>query len=653
LLVLGILALLATGAVVYHPGLAGGFVFDDWGTLPALGAQGPVDSFAAFLRYITSGTADPTGRPVAMFSFLLNARDWPAEPLPFKRTNLVLHLLNGGLLTALLWRLGGALKMPTRPRLTAALVGAGWWLLNPLLASTVLYVVQREAILPATFMLLGIHAWLTGRSRISDGRRWGTAWIILGIPAFTLLAFFSKANGILLPVMVAVIDATLPALEEGRARYRTRLLIACLPWVLLISGGLLWVAVRSVDNAPSSYRNWTIAQRLITEPSIIWLYLGQLWLVIPTAGSVFHDQYTASSDLFHPLTTLPALLGCIALVAAGWSYRRAHPVVCLALLFFFAGHLIESTSVPLELYFEHRNYVPSMLMFWPLGVLISRVRRPGLALVASILILCIPAWLCRNTATLWGDSLGQARVWAHDAPESPRAAAYAAQMEASAGRLDLALARLDNAAARFPSEPQVAFTLVNLKCAQGTLTTADIDFAASALHTARREPGPLMLHWFLSSIPVARRGTCPALTAATLRNLLSAATSNPRIAALPGRMQDVVHVDGELKLANGELDEALTSFNRALALAPTPQVALEQAAALGNAGSPAAGVSHLDFYASLSPPPLRGPNTGMGWLHDRILARQNYWGRELDALRAALLRSEETLRTPSAAKTGA
>lgn len=55
---------------VYMPGLSGGFLFDDFVNLDALGALGRVDDWPAFWRYITSGTADPIGRPLALLSFL-------------------------------------------------------------------------------------------------------------------------------------------------------------------------------------------------------------------------------------------------------------------------------------------------------------------------------------------------------------------------------------------------------------------------------------------------------------------------------------------------------------------------------------------------------------------------------------------------------
>jgi len=126
---LALLALLLLAAWwAYYPGLSGGFQFDDFANLPILGATGPVDDWPTFWRYITAGGADPTGRPVALLSFLIDARDWPADPRPFLHTSIVVHLINGVLLFALLRSLGRTFAAQTatsRQRVElAALLGA-------------------------------------------------------------------------------------------------------------------------------------------------------------------------------------------------------------------------------------------------------------------------------------------------------------------------------------------------------------------------------------------------------------------------------------------------------------------------------------------------------------------------------------------------
>ncbi|MBT8446206.1 MAG: tetratricopeptide repeat protein, partial [Gammaproteobacteria bacterium] len=88
----------AAGAA-YLPGLQGGFILDDFANLSALGKYGSIDSAQDLWRYLTNGLGGPGGRPLALLSFLLDDNGWPAAAAAFKRTNLLIHLLNGVLLT--------------------------------------------------------------------------------------------------------------------------------------------------------------------------------------------------------------------------------------------------------------------------------------------------------------------------------------------------------------------------------------------------------------------------------------------------------------------------------------------------------------------------------------------------------------------------
>jgi hypothetical protein len=261
----------------YAPGLHGPFLFDDYANLPALGATGPVDNWPTFWRYITSGTADPTGRPLTLLSFLLDAHNWPAAPYLFKRTNLILHLLNGALLYALLNKLGEMLAIDTYRRRAGALFGAAIWLLHPLLASTTLYIVQREAMLPTTFVLSGLLIWLRGRNQlIEENRLSGLLWCAIGLGGFTVLAVLSKANGALLPLYALLIEAITLAPQQPfskchtqRNAYRGFLLVFATIPTVIICAYLIWTGVHGVFIGHPATRPWTYAQRLMTEPRVL------------------------------------------------------------------------------------------------------------------------------------------------------------------------------------------------------------------------------------------------------------------------------------------------------------------------------------------------------------------------------------------------
>ncbi|HVX57084.1 MAG TPA: hypothetical protein VHA37_05100, partial [Candidatus Saccharimonadales bacterium] len=168
---MAVLGALMLGAwMAYRPGIDGAFLLDDFSNLSVLSTWGPVTHWDAFWRYVTSGSADPTGRPLPLLSFLIDARDWPAAAAPFKYTNILLHLLNGVLLCWAMLKIARRRGLTGQRGATTALIGSGIWLLHPLFVSTTLYVVQREAMLPTTFTFIGFICWCSGRDAFDAGR---------------------------------------------------------------------------------------------------------------------------------------------------------------------------------------------------------------------------------------------------------------------------------------------------------------------------------------------------------------------------------------------------------------------------------------------------------------------------------------------------
>jgi hypothetical protein len=669
---LGLAALLLLGWCVYHPGLAGGFVFDDFVNLDALGAGGRVDDWAAFWRYVTSGSADPTGRPLALLSFLLDARDWPAQPWPFLRTNVLLHLANAALLFALLRQLGrrldegnstslAALGTTTRRRPeakprdllsqasaerknsrslaalrttsedAAALLGAGLWALHPLFVSTTLYVVQREAMLATTFVLLGLLAWGHGRAIVARAPRAGAAWMLGGIAVGTALALLCKANGALLPLLAWVLDACVFRRDgETPLARRLRFALLALPGLLLCAYVLSKLAQWS---SPAESRAWTIGQRVLTEPRVLLDYLRLLVVPRVLSTGVYNDAYLASRSLLQPASTLPALLAVPALVAAGFGLRRRAPALAAAVLFFFAGHLLESTTIPLELYFEHRNYLPALLLGWPLARAIVHWRAPvALRAIVAAALLALLAATTWQRAALWADQPRMAQLWAATNPDSSRAIATEALFAMHAGRPGRAMAVLAAPWRAHPHDLQLALNYASAACMARGPTRADIDAVSDALRHAT-EGDQLVYRWLGDALDLVQAGGCPNLGIDTLDAWVRAALANPRLAAMPGRQQDLHTLLGRIALARGDADAALREFALALQAWPTPDAAAQQSALLASNGHPAQGLALLDRYATLESQRKRARGWNMPRLHRWVLERQGYWPREFAELR--------------------
>jgi tetratricopeptide (TPR) repeat protein len=107
-----------------------------------------------------------------------------------------------------------------------------------------------------------------------------------------------------------------------------------------------------------------------------------------------------------------------------WQMNRM-PLLCFAILFFFVNHLVESSIIPLEMVFEHRNYMPSLFLFLPVAAglkrLINHYSANRRRVMKVVVIGFITFWIAvsgfgtytRNMAwkseiTLWEDALEKA-----------------------------------------------------------------------------------------------------------------------------------------------------------------------------------------------------------------------------------------------------
>ncbi len=631
---------------VYYPGLGGTFLLDDWGTLPKLGAYGPVDNFTTFISYITSGTAGPSGRPLALLSFLIDARSWPATPWAFKLTNVLLHLLNGALLAWLLTGLSRARGLAPRKAAWVGLLGAGLWMMHPLFVSTTLYVVQRMAMLAALFVFAGLACYVTGRRRLNEGRtRSAYALMIGGIAGGTVLGFFSKENAALLPLLALVLEWTVlrgltpgtrnPEPETGsRAnsllrRWRTnkpsrvpdsgsrvpslafRLIFLWLPSALIIA--YLLFHLRDLSSiAPD--RDFSIGMRLMTEARIVVYYL--YLLVIPHAAT--HGLYTVvplSHSLLHPWTTLPAIALIAALIIGAFAVRRRWPILAAAVLFFFAGQLIESTTIPLELYYEHRNYLPAALLFWPLALwMVHGTKYRGLRWSSIALAFVVLLSLTGLRANLWGQPNRLLMTWMRLNPDSGRAIVAGVQTLTRQGKLLTAYRHLVAASREMPDNNSIAMARLGMACRLGGARPGDI---RAADHAARYSYKGLTLIY--KNVPDFIDGPlskCHGMNYKVLAGILNNASANPNFQS-HGARQQIALVRGQLLLAQKRPAAAYAAFDHALALNTRPAIALTASAYLLNANQFREAQKLLNAYEALPkhlPPLLSMPGLHRRWL---------------------------------------
>lgn len=623
------LLLLATWCA-YAPGLSGGFLFDDFVNLDKLANPGPIDNWSAFWRYITSGTADPTGRPLSLLTFLIDAQNWPADPAPFLRTNVLLHLLNGTLLIFLLRRLGEALGDDTRTHIGAALIGAGLWMLHPLFVSTTLYIVQREAMLPATFTLLGLLAYAHGRVRMASSPSRGIRWIVFGLGIATLLAILSKANGILLPLLAWVLEACVFRRTSTPLPRWVKTLVILLP-ALVVLAVIASDWPRLFDHLNG--RGWSRWERLLTEFRVLCDYLRLLIVPRVLSTGLYNDSYAPSHGILDPIGTLISAIVILGLLAFAMATRRRFPALASALLFFFTGHVLESTTVALELYFEHRNYLPAMLLFWPVGRAVMRWNaKPFAHALVGVLLLAVVGVTTWQRADLWGNPNEMTSLWAQQNRASSRAQATSAIQRMQRGDAAGARADLDVLWQERPYDLQIVLNRVNAVCVTGGLDQQDRAGVTSAL-THVKVRNPLVHRWLSRALDLARTHQCPGMDLDDVADWIDAASRNPNIVSSPRSRQGLLSLAGRAALARGEHATALRKFNGALDVILLPEAAASQTILLASSGDLLGARAHLNYYDALRAHPRKATGYKMSRLHAWVLERQGYWDFELGELR--------------------
>jgi len=651
--------LLAVAWLAYWPGRTGPFLFDDFSNLAPLGDYGRIDTWWKVVAFLTSGFAGPTGRPLALASFLLDARDWPAAPEAFKLTNVAIHLLNGALLAGLCAALARALGLARQPARWAAVIAAGLWLLDPFWVSTTLYVVQRMAMLAATFVFAGLWGYAHGRALLAAGRKraayaWMTASLLLG----TLLATLSKENGALLPLLAWVLEALVfdrqhtAAEQGGRAFLLWRWVFVRLPALAVLA--YLASFLPGLWTGATAGRDFTPIERLLTETRIVWSYLADIWLARSHDGGLFHDDIRISTGLLLPPSTVLAALGIVALAMFAVASRWArHPVVAaagVAVGFYLVGQVMESTWLQLELAFEHRNYLPAGLMFLPVGIALAGVSLAGVrsSFVANstadaskldltpykvwlaIALLALFAIQTARRADVWGKPFQQALVWAREHPDSPRAQSYLANFWSGVGNLPEAARLLDAALHKHPHSLILLINRAGVACSEGE---APPGLRTALLRAAAAAPLADNVTQYQFGKLLDGTGQCTALGPNFTADLLAAALRNPQ-SAIPEVRRDLLHRQALAALQRGEVQRAYALDLQALRLPGQPPGArLRFAAEIAASGHPQRALDLLDAAPSALSH-IHG--WSMAAIHQRWLAHVGFYQQSEQHLRKVL-----------------
>lgn len=424
--------ILAATVAIYLPGLHGPLVFDDASFL--INNTAVQVTTLSLADWISAAFSFPSGshqgRWLGMLSFAANHYFTGLDPYWLKLTNVGIHLINGVLLFFLLralfalWcecRLDRA-----RPNFDASLAAAaiaGLWLVLPINTTAVLYASQRLESLSNTFVFLGL--WLYVRARIAHWRaERGIAGLWLSLVICTGIGVLVKESAVMLPLYAACIEwaLTRARTRDGRTSRGVLVLYAVLIGAPLVLGAL-WLS-SWIGGASSYARPFDTVQRLMTESRVLIDYMQWTLLPQPESLTLYHDDIVISRGLLDPPSTLAAIAALLALLCIALSQRARRPLFALGVLWFFSGHLLTGTVIPLMLAFEHRNYFSSaglLLATASLVTLEGGLRRSNVRVAVCACVFAFYAFTTWMRAEEWSDPLRLALSEANKRPDSSAA----------------------------------------------------------------------------------------------------------------------------------------------------------------------------------------------------------------------------------------
>lgn len=463
-------ALLLLVGLLNLPAVTGPFLFDDFPNLDGLISIN--EGTKTGLDFVLDGDAGPTGRPVALATFLWSSDSFPDKPLLFKIINLAIHLLNVLLVYVIATLILKEVGLSKSQASIAGLVAMLFWGVHPINQSAVFLVIQRMTLLMTFFSLASICVFLKYRPLLKAPLKSRSFLVVLVIGVLGVFSLFSKESGVILPILLFVIQATIFSQYKFSSQNGNQIskvvswLVVYLPSFIVIVAFLYWVLFKT--NPDFVNRDFTMLERLLTQPRVIVDYLFQIVIPQLSGSGLFHDDYQVSKSPWNPLSTILCVFVLFLALIIFVAKRRVWPVASFAVLFYFAGHLIESTALNLELYFEHRNYLPSIGLAILAGygfVRLSKVYRLFM-LVYIVLVSILGAY----NAYTWGGLSRMAQSWANENPQSPRAQVFLANYYDRSGHFSESLKAIERAVSLAPLDGTKHLQLAVHQCfSQSTL----------------------------------------------------------------------------------------------------------------------------------------------------------------------------------------
>ncbi len=560
--------------ILYIPGLSGPFLLDDYSN--QINRYSAGFDWEHILSVSFGYHSGPLGRPLAYFTFILNAiADKGAWG--YKLVNIILHLVTGALLFVLFQRLIRIRNLPDAPQkiyLTAA-VSLAIWLLHPFQVSTVLYVVQRMSILSALFVTAALLCYLRFREANHQNRQasalaHGACYTVFGV-----LAMASKESAALLPLFALAIEFSVFRLKppsEKKSRnsfYLFTILFIGIPVLL----GIFYAATH-IDGIISGYasRDFSFEERLYTEVHALIFYLRMIISPDLSLMSIYHDDFPIQHSL-DPLILFYLALFVIAIIAA-FFFRRKYPLASLGILWFFISHLLESTFIALELVFEHRNYLAiaglSLISAEIIGYSLSNKVKKSVrtALLAGVTLFCtFLIFLTALRVDTWSTHEKLFLTLEQYHPNSPRILMELINIDIQKKQYHLAKRKIERIARLRTKSAEADIMHLIIDCQKGIPSETNLRTARNKLQGKSSDIGPATELLKNLGMLSANRN-CNSYSTEQILSLIQTALKHPSIIRSGKKRLLLYMTVGRLYAETGQIEKAARNYLRAYKAQP-------------------------------------------------------------------------------------
>lgn len=347
--------------LAYSNSLHGIWAFDDVSINQALGIGQMIE--------------ENKSRIVSWLSFLLNQKINPYDQFNFRLFNLLIHILNSILVYGIAFitlKTDEDMEKGNHFRLSVALISATLFALHPLNINAVAYIVQRMASLATLFVLLSLLSYIFADRAEGVAKKAG---LYIASALSIVLGMLSKETGVMAIPLILLYDFFFISRFDRKSFLRKAFVFLALGLCAVVMASSFVPVLGTAKeitrifldiNKPMELKpwmaidvSWSPLEHILTEFRVVSRYL--VLFVFPLPKLLVFDWwgYPVSKGLFEPVTTFISMLFVLTALILSILKMKKYPFLSFGILWYFIAISLESfIAIGLDLYFEHRNYLP-------------------------------------------------------------------------------------------------------------------------------------------------------------------------------------------------------------------------------------------------------------------------------------------------------